>query len=258
MTSTQHSRQRIAQSFLSLTLILGLTACSVPSEPTDIHDPYESVNRLTHAFNKGLDTVALRPASQVYGTVLPTEVRSKVDNVANNLGTPSDALNKALQGDVEGAVHNTFRFLLNSTVGVLGLFDPATSFGLEERESDFGQTLATWGAEEGAYLELPLFGPSTERAAAGLVVDAITNPLGFISDSDDMNDARTGTTVTSTLNSRYTLASTIDGILYDSADSYAQLRLFYLENSRFNAASDDPDAIDTEFYDDLYGDLYDE
>ena len=135
-----------------------LTACSVPSEPTDVHDPYEQVNRVSHAFNKGLDTVVVRPASQVYGNVLPSPVRTSVDTVASNLGTPSQALNKALQGDVESAIHNTFRFLLNTTVGVLGLFDVADDFGLEKRDTGFGQTLAKWGAEEGAYLELPVFG----------------------------------------------------------------------------------------------------
>ena len=244
--------------FLAPAALVLLAACSVPSEPTDIHDPYESVNRVSHAFNKGLDTVAVRPASQVYGTVLPAPVRTSVDNVASNLGTPSQALNKALQGDVESAIHNTFRFLLNTTVGVLGLFDVADDFGLEERNTDFGQTLATWGAEEGAYLELPVFGPSTERDAAGRVVDAITNPLGFMTDSDDVEDAQLGGTVGSTLNYRYTFASTFDGILYDSTDSYSQLRLFYLENSRFNQGGSDADTIDTEIYDDLYGDLYDE
>ena len=86
----------------------------------------------------------------------------------------------------------------------------------------------------------------------------LTNPLRFLTDSEDVEDARVGGTVGSTLNYRYTFASTIDGILYDSTDSYSQLRLFYLENSRFNQGDGDADTIDTEIYDDLYGDLYDE
>jgi phospholipid-binding lipoprotein MlaA len=234
-----------------------LAACSVPDTPTDIHDPYEAVNRVTHDVNTAIDTVALRPASQVYGNVVPQPVRSKLDNATRNLGLPAAMINKLLQGQVEEAGENGFRFLINSTLGLFGLFDPAAQdFGLNENEARFGDTLAVWGAPEGAYVVLPVLGPSTERDTAGLIVDIATNPIGTLFGSDT-EDAQLGLTVTETLNYRYTFAETFDSILYDSEDSYAQLRLFYLDNRRFKLGQSAGDAaIDP--YEDLYDGLYDE
>ncbi len=247
---TRNSR-RIA---LAAGLVI-LAGCSTPSAQTDVHDPYESVNRATHQFNKELDRSLLRPASQVYGTLVPTPVRTSLDNAGSNLGGPANVVNNVLQGDIESAVHNTSRFLLNTTLGVLGLFDVAeSSFGLENRDTGFADTLAKWGAREGAYQELPVFGPSTERDTAGMVVDFITNPVGTLF-GDDAEDADRVTTVTEILNYRYTFSDTVDGILYDSADSYAQLRLFYLDARRFGLG-ESADSIDP--YEDLYDGLFDE
>ena len=239
-------------------LLFCVAGCSVPETPTDIHDPYESVNRSVHAFNKGLDRTLLRPVSQAYGTVLPAPIRNSVSNLSNNFRAPSLVVNDALQGKADDAVHNGFRFLLNSSLGVLGLFDVALSFGLEERYTDFGETLAVWGTPEGAYVELPVLGPYTERSAVGWFVDVFTNPIGYAFPSNDLATARIVTYSGLVVNTRYLLTESIDSILYDSADSYAQLRLFYLESSRFNLGEGEASAIDTEIYDDLYGDIFDE
>ncbi|CAN0598227.1 unnamed protein product, partial [Ectocarpus sp. 12 AP-2014] len=107
-----------------------LTACSAPKPGEDINDPYEGANRVSHALNKGADAVIFRPASQVYGTIAPRPVRTSLSNAADNLDTPRSIVNGILQGDAEGAIKNTFRFLINSTVGVFGLFDPAKDFGI--------------------------------------------------------------------------------------------------------------------------------
>jgi phospholipid-binding lipoprotein MlaA len=241
--------------------LLALAACSVPDEPTDIHDPYERANRVSHAFNKGADTVFFRPASQVYGAVVPQRARRSLSNAAANLDTPRTVVNDVLQGQVEDAIHNTFRFLLNTTVGIFGLFDPASGFGLEPRETGFGDTLAVWGAPEGAYIELPLFGPSTERDATGQIVDIFLNPISAIL-GDDGDEISATTSLPSVLNSRYEFADTVDGILYDSADSYAQLRLFYLESRRFELSGQTSagNAFDPyeNLYDEVYEGLYDE
>ena len=233
-----------------------LAACSVPDTPTDIHDPYEAVNRVTHDVNTALDTVAVRPASQAYGAVVPQPVRTRLDNASRNLGLPAAMINKLLQGQVEDAGENGFRFLINSTLGLFGLFDPAQDFGLYENEAGFGDTLAVWGTPEGAYQVLPVFGPSTERDTAGLIVDIATNPIGALFGSDT-EDAQLGFIVTETLNYRYTFSETFDSILYDSEDSYAQLRLFYLDNRRFNLGQSTGDAA-SDPYGDLYDDLYEE
>ncbi|MGI9393353.1 MAG: MlaA family lipoprotein, partial [Boseongicola sp.] len=175
-----------------------LAACSVPNEPTDIHDPYEAVNRVSHDLNTAIDTVLFRPVSQAYGTVAPLSVRTTLDNATRNLGLPAAVINKLLQGQVEKAGENLFRFAINSTIGLFGLFDPAQDFGLEEQESRFADTLAVWGAAEGAYVVLPVLGPSTERATAGMIVDIATNPIGAIFGSDT-EDVQLGLTITETL-----------------------------------------------------------
>ena len=237
--------------------LIALGACSTPPDGADVHDPYEPVNRVTHTFNKGVDTVVFRPVSQVYGTVLPNPVRQGLSNAAENLDAPRSMVNHVLQGEGEDAIHNLFRFALNTTLGVFGVFDVATSFGLEERETGFGDTLAGWGVQEGAYQELPIFGPSTERDTVGFIGDIVMNPIGAVlpEDSDEIAGL---TSVPSVLNTRYTFADTLDGILYDSADSYVQLRLYYLESRRFELGGQAgaTDAFDP--YEDLYDGLYDE
>ncbi len=236
--------------------VLLLAACSVPDTPTDVHDPYEPVNRVTHDVNTAIDTVALRPASQVYGHVVPQPVRTRFDNASRNLGLPAAMVNKILQGQLEEAGENGFRFLINSTIGLFGLFDPAQDFGLHENEVGFGDTLAVWGTSEGAYVVLPVFGPSTERDTAGLIVDIATNPIGTLFGSD-AEDAQIGLTVTETLNYRFAFSETFDSILYDSEDSYEQLRLFYLDNRRFNLGQNTDNAT-SDLYEDLYDGLYEE
>ena len=240
--------------------IAALSACSVPEPGTDVHDPYESVNRATHRVNVELDRSALRPASQVYGTLVPSPVRRSVDNVADNLGLPSAVMNKVLQGNMVDAIHNIARFSVNTTLGVLGLFDPATDFGLEARNTGFADTLSVWGADEGAYVVLPVYGPSTERDATGLVVDILTNPVGTVLGShlgEKAENATLDLRIGTTLNDRYQLTESIDGILYDSADSYAQLRLFYLDSRRFGLGAANDSNSDV-LYEDLYEGLYDE
>lgn len=239
-------------------LLAGFVAgCAAGTGGEGVNDPFEGVNRGVHAFNKGLDTVALRPVSKVYGAVVPGPVRSGVDNVAGNLGLPGTIVNNTLQGDLESAASNTGRFLVNSTFGIGGIFDVASALGTPEVETDFGETLHVWGAGEGAYVELPVFGPSTTRDALGTVVDILIDPLDAVLSSPE-SDYRLGARVGEIANTRYRFGDTVDGVLYDSADSYAQSRLIYLQNRRFELGIEDPTStagpVDTEgsLYDDLY------
>ena len=217
-----------------------VTACSNPDAPVEVHDPYEAQNRKVHAFNRGLDRGLVRPTSNAYGTVIPQPIRTGVSNVAGNIDTPRRVVNDVLQLNIDDAAHNFFRFAINTTLGVFGLFDPARDFGLNPRPSDFGETLHVWGAKEGAYVELPVLGPSTERDAAGKVVDLFTNPLTAVLDGDEKlippaSSAAAG------LDTRYRLRGTIDSILYESADSYAQSRNLYLQNRRFQLGDTNDD-----------------
>jgi phospholipid-binding lipoprotein MlaA len=217
---------------LALSALLALAACGTPPVARGITDPNEAANREVHDFNKGLDRAVLRPAANAWGAAVPAPVRRSVSNVAANLDLPGDVVNDVLQGNGADAGHNIFRLLVNSTLGVAGLFDPATAIGLERRDTDFGETLHVWGAGEGNYVELPVLGPTTERDLAGRVIDVALNPLRAAIPTD-AQPARRAVSVGATLDTRYRLRDTIDGVLDDSADSYAATRLIYLENRRF-------------------------
>jgi phospholipid-binding lipoprotein MlaA len=233
-----------------LLAVITLSACAVQQPGTDFNDPFEETNRSIHAFNKGLDRALLRPAGQV-SAALPVEITDPVANFATNVGLPSMVANGLLQGDIGGSATNTFRFLLNTTIGIGGLFDPAGAIGLMEETTDFGETLAVWGVPEGAYVELPVFGPSTQRDMVGLVVDLVFDPLDSVGTPPQVDYGPTAR-VAGTAITRGTFMDTFDGVLYESADSYAQARLAYLQNRRFQLGEEPPagDEIDP-FSDDL-------
>lgn len=238
---------------LSLTLpavALLLAGCAAAPEGEPYWDPHEAVNRKTHAFNVELDQAVFGGLGD--GAGVPEPVIRVVANFSNNLGLPGKVLNSVLQGRPEPAVQNTLRFLVNSTLGVGGLFDMAgAEFGLPEQDTDFGETLYVWGVNEGAYMELPVIGPSTERDAFGKVVDALIDPLGFVMTPKQKTIARVAR-VGKKVGDRMRFGSSVDSILHDSADSYAQSRLLYLQNRRYSLGqSSDADAFDP--YEDPYG-----
>lgn len=248
------SIKSVAKPLTLLMLVGSLSACAsgMDRNPTDgIHDPYETGNRKTHAFNRKLDQNLVRPASKGYTTILPDEVEDVVGNFATNLGTPSDAVNSLLQGNMKGTGLSVLRFVVNSTIGIGGLIDAASELGIPDHETDFGETLYVWGANEGAYVELPLLGPSTQRDAVGKVVDLFTNPLSYVVDSPESYYG-TAASVAARLGDRGRFSDTIDSILYESADSYAQGRLIYMQNRRFELGQEDesseidPFELDTE------------
>ncbi|HCP81359.1 MAG TPA: VacJ like lipoprotein [Octadecabacter sp.] len=233
-----------------LLAVIALSACAVQQPGTEFNDPFEETNRSIHEFNKGIDRAFLRPAGQV-SAALPEEITVPVANFADNVGLPGMVANGLLQGDIGGSATNTFRFLLNTTVGIGGLFDPAGAIGLAEESTDFGETLAVWGVPEGAYVELPVFGPSTQRDMVGIIVDMVFDPLDKVGTSPQI-DYGTGARVAGLAISRGTFMDTIDGVLYDSADSYAQARLAYLQNRRFELGEEPPASDDIDpFSDDL-------
>ena len=246
---------RLKRAVILLVAGASLVACAaspnVSTTADGVYDPYERQNRKVHAFNRGLDRAIVRPAAIGYSTILPDEIEDSVSHFAKNLGQPSVVVNSLLQGDFRGAGISTVRFLTNSVLGIGGLFDVATDFDVPQHDTDFGETLYVWGVGEGAYLELPVLGPSTQRNTAGKVVDLFTNPLSYTLDSPE---AYYGTIagVASGLGTRGRFSDTVDSILYESADSYAQARLIYLKNRRFElgdgeaATEIDPFALDTE------------
>lgn len=234
---------------------LALAGCGPAKTPSGINDPFEEENRGRHAFNTEVDRYLYRPVSQAYGKILPQPVRTGISNFANNMELPGTAINGLLQGRPKNATQNTLRFLVNSTIGILGLFDPATTLGLPEVETDFGETLFVWGAGEGSYVELPFLGPSTARDTFGLAGDVVLNPLSIFNlDADYTTEIRAGTKLTQMVGRRYTYSDFLDQILYESADSYAQARQLFLQNRR-NQLSGGETSEDQAYdpYDDVYG-----
>lgn len=147
-----------------------LSGCA--STNTSKADPFEGMNRATYAFNDVVDENILKPVAKGYQTVTPGFFRAGVSNVFTNVGEVATALNSLLQGKTGDAASDAGRFLVNSTLGVLGLFDVATPMGLEKHNEDFGQTLGKWGVSSGPFLMLPLMGPSTIRDVSSRAVDS--------------------------------------------------------------------------------------
>lgn len=257
--------QRLVTGLPGFALCIALTACGPASLPPgdSIIDADEAQNRAVHRFNLALDRSLVGPASRGYGSTVPQPVRQGVDNFASNLAQPSYVLNNILQFRLGQATHNTLRFVVNSTVGLGGLLDPATAIGLDARETDFGETLHIYGAPEGDFVMLPVFGPSTTRDTVGLVVDIATNPVRHILPAPESRYVTTAE-VLDRFGDRYEVADTIESILYESTDSYAQLRSLYLQNRRFELGgpvlSFDPagpgGANSADPYSDPYADPY--
>lgn len=241
---------KTGQRVLPLIGVLLVVACAGPEISSGIFDPFETQNRNVHEFNRQVDKALLRPASTAYGGVLPEPVRNGVGNFAANLSIPGAVLNDILQLNIGDAVHNSVRFLINSTVGLAGILDPALSAGIEPRDADFGETLHVWGFREGAYVEVPFVGPSTTRDAVGMVVDLFIDPLNTWLPTPERYVAPVAA-VASKVGDRYRFRATVDSVLYESADSYAQSRLFYLDSRRFEL------GVEAEGEEDLY-DLYEE
>ena len=195
------------------------------------NDPLQGFNRKMHTFNKAMDRFVLAPASKVYGAAVPDGIENAITRFSDNLSIPKYVLNRALQAKPRKAGANTLRFAVNSTVGILGFFDPATGMGIPAaKRTDFGETLYVWGVGEGIYLELPVFGPATGRSAVGLVIGALTNPVSFV-----LNDSeRAGLAVASTgsLLTWRNKASKLLDPLYKNRDSYRAVQAAYLQNRR--------------------------
>lgn len=237
-----------------MALALFVAACAqtttVEQANGAFHDPYENTNRSVHSFNLGVDKYLFRPASKGYVKIIPDPMVTSFNSFAENISLPGQAVDYLLQGKPKESGIALYRFLINSTVGFAGLADPATDFKVPQVDTDFGETLHVWGVGEGPYLELPLYGPSTTRDAVGVVVNLFTNPLDF-APTRPVDNLGLYTEFVRRMGDRGRFSDTVDSILYESADSYAQARLIYLQNRRFELASDDEDA-----YLGLYADPY--
>jgi phospholipid-binding lipoprotein MlaA len=220
---------------LVLCSLLAAGCASSPGRTTN-DDPYEGFNRGVYKFNDTLDRAALKPIAKGYRKVTPGFVRSGVGNVLSNLEYPGTFVNQFLQGKWVLGFRDTGRFLLNSTLGVAGLFDVATPLGLEKNDEDFGQTLAFWGVSSGPFVNLPLLGPSSMRDAPSRALDWFTNPLQY---ADIPWEAEWGQRVINVVHSRSELLP-LDETLQRTYDPYAFIRDAWAQQREFNVFDGNP------------------
>jgi phospholipid-binding lipoprotein MlaA len=225
---------RCTVALMALAILAGCATRPDPNDPDDVaefkqtNDPIEPFNRKMYAVHQGIDRVILRPVAVAYRDVVPQPLRTGIRNVLGNLRTPVILANDMLQGEPRRAGDTLGRFLINSTLGLGGIFDVAgTRFGVKGHTEDYGQTLAVWGVGEGAYLFIPVLGPSNPRDLTGFGLGIASDPLTWVGQGvavDVLTGTRAGMTVVDT---RESLIEVIDIVNNESLDSYATLRSAY-------------------------------
>ncbi len=214
---------------LAIAALLPACASLPPGTERDSRDRFERFNRSVYVFNDTLDRAVAKPVARAYAKVTPAPVRTGVGNFFKNLAYTTVILNDLLQGKGVQFLTDTTRLLVNTTIGIGGLFDPAAQMGLAAHDEDFGQTLGKWGVPSGPYLVIPIFGPSTVRDGFGLVADHFSEPDTYL--IDDWK-AQAGVTVASLIDTRAALLST-DDLITNSFDPYAFMRNAYLQRREF-------------------------
>lgn len=231
-----------------LGVLLLLSACATLDGPTDPEDPFERYNRGMYAFNDAVDRAVLKPVAEGYVQHVPTPVRSGVNNFFSNLDDVVVLLNDLLQFKLQQAASDFGRILVNSTVGIYGLFDFASSAGLPKHNEDFGQTLGHWGVASGPYVVLPLLGPSSVRDGSGWLVDyRYTDPA-----TQGLDDQATENVLfaTETINTRAGLLNASSLLDTAALDPYIFTRDAFLQRRESLVYDGNPPEEDFEDFDD--------
>ena len=223
-----HLARRLRSALICAVLGLGVLGGCATTGSGDPRDPLEPMNRAIYTFNDGVDTMLVKPAAEVYQGVVPGLVRTGVSNVFSNLNDVIVALNNLLQGKFGAALSDVGRVLLNTTAGLLGIFDVATPAGLEKHDEDFGQTLGWWGLGDGPYIVLPLLGSSNLRDTVGRVGDYKADPVTYIDPSSDRNIVQ----ALRIINRRAELLSASRILAVAALDEYEFVRDAYLQRRR--------------------------
>ncbi|MFQ5346835.1 MAG: VacJ family lipoprotein, partial [Rhodothalassiaceae bacterium] len=226
---------------LAACLVLALGACATrppASDPValaayeEANDPLEPFNRAMWRLNTTFDRFIMRPVTWVYRTIVPKPVRGVLSRVVENANYPVVIVNSLLQGEFGRSWTATKRLLVNTTVGLGGMADPASAWGIEKIDEDFGQTLAVWGIGDGPYLVLPFIGPTNPRDAVGFVGDALSEPVGLALDIADHSTARYSWTGTGLVVNRDDHWRAIDEV-YRAEDPYAFARSAFRQHRRY-------------------------
>jgi phospholipid-binding lipoprotein MlaA len=231
-------RLMLAASMLLLGPLLGCATPPPASNPDAVadfkeaDDPLEPTNRVLYAINDGIDTVILRPIALAYRKVVPEPVRTGIHNVLSNLSTPVQLGNDILEAKPRRAGDTTMRFLINTTIGVVGVFDVAKGLGYPDHETDFGMTLALWGVGDGPFLFLPVLGPTNPRDAIGYGVDGVSDPFNWVGQGTVVTALNWTKWGLNAVDQRERVLDTIDSIKKTALDPYATFRSLYRQHRR--------------------------
>jgi phospholipid-binding lipoprotein MlaA len=219
---------------------------SVPEGQGVDYDPWERLNRGVYRFNDVVDRAITKPIARGYTAVLPGPVRQGVTNFSRNLLTPLYLVNNFLQGKPHEGTVEFYRLVVNSTIGIGGIFDVAAMSGIESNPEDFGQTAAVWGVPAGPFVMIPFLGPQTLRDAVLLPVDLQLDPLYHY----DVASVRDRLYVLRLINLRANLLP-LEDLLEDSPDPYVTIRESFLQNREFAIYDGNPPSDDDEFFDEF-------
>lgn len=225
-------------------------AVAAPSA-VGVYDPWESFNRDLYAVHDTVDRAVLEPVARGYRAVIPGPARQGVRNFLQNLGSPVIFVNDVLQAEPSRAGVTAARFGINTTIGILGLFDPASSFGLDRHDEDFGQTLAVWGVGAGPYVFVPVLGPTNVRDGFGRIVDIAFDPLTW-AEFDEVDTVRVSRTVVGGVDTREGLLDAVDGVRATSIDPYVTFRQTYGTLRQGQILNGDADIENLPSFDDQY------
>jgi len=250
-TPVKLSRLRAAGAFVGAILLSGLLGgCATPpKDPDELavykenNDPMEPLNRYFFDLNYGFDELVFKPLAAWYNLLLPTPVEHGVHNVLTNMDAPLVLVNDLLEGNDKRAGVTAKRFLINSTVGVAGIFDVASKWGYKYHDTDFGITFATWGVGEGPYVFLPVLGPSNTRDLTGLGVTAVADPWSYLFGAYDVQYLSYVRAGLYAVDMRARNLDTLDQIRKGAIDYYATIRSLYRQHRNDmikHAVADDP------------------
>ena len=234
------SSKRIKKIVYTVTLVLAFSSHTFAAEKYSANECFEKFSRGTLKFNQALDKAIFKPVAKGYRT-LPVPIRTGTSNFMGNLRSLLTFSNNVLQGDLKGAGNTAGRFAINTTVGILGVFDPASKMGFEKKSrEDFGQTLGVWGADSGCYFVLPILGPTTTRDALGLVGNVFVDPVYHLTHGSETDLVVGNENVgehnyyiykgTDAVDFRSKNIESIDSLEKNSIDFYASVKSLYLQN----------------------------
>lgn len=220
-------RRAAAAGMLGCTLFT--VGCATTPAGIDNSDPWEPFNRKVYAFNDAIDKHVLTPVANAYMEVTPRPVQASVSKFYNNLTYPNVFINDFLQGKVGLGISDTCRFVVNSTIGILGLFDPAKHLGLPAHFEDTGQSLAVWGVHQGPYVVVPFIGPDTVRNTPNLITSTVTNALFYVTNFY----ITIPLSVLGVIDTRVQAASSVNVVNQAALDPYIFVREGYLQHREF-------------------------